>query len=81
VEVGRFGRVAFSGDMNSMLRFQLERGGNGTKHCRKMKCRQRARLGSMRRKSDMAQRCDDVDRTRGSTEEGKREEPTLVGLT
>jgi hypothetical protein len=43
-----------------MLRFQLEKGGNRTKRCWKMKQRQRARLVSMRKKCDTAQRRDDV---------------------
>jgi hypothetical protein len=29
--------VAASGGADSMLQFQLERGGDGTKHCRKLK--------------------------------------------
>jgi hypothetical protein len=67
--------------MDSIFWFQLERGGNSTKCCRKMKRRQRAHLSSMGRKRDMARRCDDVDRRRGSTGEGKGEEMTLVGPT
>jgi hypothetical protein len=41
------------------------------KHCRKMKRKQRACLGSMRRKRDMVRRRDDVDRRRDGSEEGK----------
>jgi hypothetical protein len=33
--------------VDSMLQFWLERGGDGMKHCRKMKQRRRAHLGSM----------------------------------
>jgi hypothetical protein len=43
-------RVADGGGADLMLQFQLERGGDGTKWCRKMKRRQRAHLGSMGRK-------------------------------
>jgi hypothetical protein len=46
-------RAAGGGGVDSMLRFQLERGDNGTKCCQKMKRGQRARLGSMKRKCDM----------------------------
>jgi hypothetical protein len=35
--LGSLGRVAGSGGADSMLRFWLERGGNGMKHCQKMK--------------------------------------------
>jgi hypothetical protein len=65
------GRVAGSSGVDSMLRFQLERGGDGTKCCQKMKRMQRARLGSMGRKRDTVQRNDDVGRMRGTTGEGK----------
>jgi hypothetical protein len=57
--------------VNSMLQFRLDRRGNGTKRCRKMNRRQRARLGSMGRKRDMVRRRDDVNWRRGGTEEGK----------
>jgi hypothetical protein len=40
-------RVACDGGVDSMLKFQLEMRGDGTKCYRKMKQRQRARLGSM----------------------------------
>jgi hypothetical protein len=53
-ESGCLGRVADGGGVNSILRFRLERGGDGTKSCWKMKRRQRARFGSMRRKRDTA---------------------------
>jgi hypothetical protein len=46
--------VAGDGGTDSMLRSQLERGSDTTRHCRKIKRRQRARLGSMGRKRDMA---------------------------
>jgi hypothetical protein len=64
-------RVANGGDVDSILRFQLERGGDGMKHCRKMKRRQRVRLDSMGRKRDTLWRRDNVGRRRGSTKEGK----------
>jgi hypothetical protein len=63
--------VAGGGGADSMLRFRLERGGDGSKRCQKMKRRQRAHLGSMRRKRDKARRHDDVGRMRGGTGEGK----------
>jgi hypothetical protein len=66
------GRVAYGGGANSLLQFQLERGSDGTKLCRKMKRRQRAHLGSMGRKRDPFWWRDDVSRRRSSTEEGKR---------
>jgi hypothetical protein len=46
--------MAGDGDVNSMLQFQSERGGDGTKRYRKIKWRQRTRLGSMERKHDTA---------------------------
>jgi hypothetical protein len=72
--------VASGSGTDSMLRFRLERGGDGMKHFQKMKWIQQARLGSMERKCDTAQWHGDVDREevhRG----GEREETTLVGLT
>jgi hypothetical protein len=54
-----------------MLQFWLERGDNRTKHYRKMNRRQRASLGSMRRKYDTVRRRDDVGRRKGGTEERK----------
>jgi hypothetical protein len=41
------GRVVGSGGADLMLRFWLKRGGDGKNRWRKMKQRQRARLGSM----------------------------------
>jgi hypothetical protein len=58
------------GDADSMLRFWLERGDDGMKHCWKMKRIQRARL-SMGRKRDTALRCGDVGRRRGGTGGGE----------
>jgi hypothetical protein len=81
VEIDWSRRVACSGDAYSIVWFRLERGDDGTKHYRKMKRRQRACLGSMARKCDMARPCNDVGQSRGSTREGKREETMLVGLT
>jgi hypothetical protein len=46
-ESGGPGRVAGNGSTDSMLRLWLERGGDMTKHCRKMKRRQQARFGFM----------------------------------
>jgi hypothetical protein len=45
--------VVGGGGADLMLWFQLNRGGNETKRCQKMKQRQRARLGSMEKKRDM----------------------------
>jgi hypothetical protein len=63
--------VADGGGGDSMLRFQLERGDNMTKHYRKMKRSQRARLGFIGRKYDMTWWRDDVGRMRGDTRERK----------
>jgi hypothetical protein len=63
--------VAYGGGTDSILQFQLERGGNGTKHCRKIKRRQQACLDSMERKRDTVWRHDNIDWRRGNTEEGK----------
>jgi hypothetical protein len=68
---GGLRKAAYGGGVYSMFQFQLERGADGTKRCRKMKQRQRARLGSMERKRDPAWWCDDVGRRRGDTGEGK----------
>jgi hypothetical protein len=65
--------------VNSMLQFRLERGGDGTKCCRKMQQRQRAHLGSMRKYRDTAQLCDDVDRRRDNTREGKKRRRRQLG--
>jgi hypothetical protein len=46
-------RVAYRAGVNSMLQFRLESGGDGTKHCQKMKQRQGAHLGSMGMKYNM----------------------------
>jgi hypothetical protein len=53
-ESGGSRRVAGCGGADSIFQFQLERGSDETKHCRKMQQRQRARLGSMGKKRDMA---------------------------
>jgi hypothetical protein len=47
-------RVTGGDGADSMLQFWLNRGADGTKHCRKMKRRQRAHIGSMGRKRNMA---------------------------
>jgi hypothetical protein len=73
--------VADDGGTNSMLQFRLERGGDRTKHYRKMKRRQRAHLGSIGRKRDRTRQRGDVDQRRGGTVEGKMKKTTLVGLT
>jgi hypothetical protein len=64
-------RVADSGGADSLLRFQLERGGDGIKRSQKMKLSQRARLSSMERKRDTARWRGDVSRRRGGTREAK----------
>jgi hypothetical protein len=56
---------------DSMHQFWLERGGDGMKRCRMIKRGQRARLGLMGWKHDMAQRHGDISQRRGGTEEGK----------
>jgi hypothetical protein len=81
VEVERSRWVVYGSDTDSMLQFQLEMGGDGTKRCWMMKQRQRARLGSMGRKCDMTRWYDDVGQRRCSIGEGEREEMTLIGLT
>jgi hypothetical protein len=63
--------VAGGGGVDSILQFQLERGGDRTKRCQKMKQRQRARLDSLGTKRYTTQRCGNVDRRRGVTGEGK----------
>jgi hypothetical protein len=63
--------VVGGGDADSIFQFRLKRGGDGMKHCQKMKRRQRTRLHSMERKCDTVQwRCD-VDRRRDDTVNGK----------
>jgi hypothetical protein len=42
------------------------------KHCRKMKRMQQTHLGSIERKRDTSQQCDDIGQRKGGTEEGKR---------
>jgi hypothetical protein len=44
--------VADGDGADSILQFRLERGDDRIKYCRKIKWRQRARLGSMGRKRD-----------------------------
>jgi hypothetical protein len=51
-ELGCPERVAGGGDADSMLRFWLEKGDDGTKRCQKIKWRLRARLVSMKTKRD-----------------------------
>jgi hypothetical protein len=70
-ESGGTVRVACDGGADSMLQFWLKRGGDGTKHCRKMKRRQRAHLGSMGRKRDTVRWHDNIGRRRGGIGEGK----------
>jgi hypothetical protein len=55
--------VADGGDAGSMLQFWLERGGDKTKYCQKMKQIQQTHFGYMRKKCDMAQQCGDIDAT------------------
>jgi hypothetical protein len=64
------GRIVWGSGVDSMLQFWLEKGGDRKKRCRKMMRRQRAHLGSMRRKRDTAWLRDDVDRRRGDTGDG-----------
>jgi hypothetical protein len=70
-ELDDLGRVANNGGADSILRFRLERGGDGVKRCQKMKRMQRACLGSMRRKKrDMVWWRGDIGRRTGGTGEG-----------
>jgi hypothetical protein len=62
-----------------MLQFRVERGGDGTKHYRKMKRRQQARLGSMERKRDTTWRRDDIGRRRCGIGEGKERRRRQLG--
>jgi hypothetical protein len=64
-------RVAYDGGVVSILQFQLKRGGDGTKRCRRMKQRQRTHLDLIGRKRDTVRRRDDIDRRKGGTGEGK----------
>jgi hypothetical protein len=73
-------RVAGGGGADLILQFWLGRGGDGMKHCQKMKRRQRARLGSMGRRHDMTQRhglCQPKERRHWG---GEREETMPVEL-
>jgi hypothetical protein len=55
-----------------MLQFELEREGDGTKYCRKMKWMQRAYLDSIGRKRDTAwRRRTDIGWRKDNTGEGK----------
>jgi hypothetical protein len=67
------------GGVNSMLQFQLESGGDGTKHCQKMKQRQGAHLGSMGMKYNMLRRHGDVCRRRDDTREEKERRQYQLG--
>jgi hypothetical protein len=60
VESGGPGRVTYGDGVNSMFQFRLERGGDKTKRCQKMKRRQRAHLGSTGSKRDTVRQRDDV---------------------
>jgi hypothetical protein len=62
-----------------MLQFRLERGGDTTKCCQKMKQRQRTHLDSVGRMHDTAWWRDNIDRRRGGTGEGKGMERCLSG--
>jgi hypothetical protein len=63
--------VTSGGGADSMLQFWLKRGGDKMKHCKKMKRRQQARLGSMGRKHDMGRQRGDIGQRRGGIGEGK----------
>jgi hypothetical protein len=74
--------VADNSDADSMLRFRLERRGDGMNHCRKMKRRQRAHLDSMGRKYDTVWWRGDISRRRGTQHRGgEMKEMMLVRLT
>jgi hypothetical protein len=65
------GRVSVSGGVDSMLQFQLQRRGDDTKCCWKIKWSQRVHFCSMGRERDTAWWRNDVIRRRDGTEEGK----------
>jgi hypothetical protein len=73
------GRVTDGDVADSMFRFWLERGDDGTKRCRKMKRRQRSRFGSMGSKCDTTRRRDDINQRRGGTGEGKERRRRQLG--
>jgi hypothetical protein len=77
-ELGCPERVAGGGDADSMLQFWLEKGDDGTKRCRKIKWRLRARLVSMKTKRDIAWRRRPEE---WRHQRGEREEMTPVKLT
>jgi hypothetical protein len=64
-------RVADSGGVDSMLRFQLKMRDDGTKRCRKIKRRQCDHIGYIERKRDIALQNDEVGWRRCTTEEEK----------
>jgi hypothetical protein len=69
------------GGADLIFRFQLKRGGDGMKYCRKMKRSQRARLDSIGRKRDTVRRRGNVaggDAALGK--ERKREETMPIRL-
>jgi hypothetical protein len=71
VGVGRFGEGSLPQWCGFNASVLAREGGDGIKHCQKMKWRQRARLGSMERKRDITQWHDIVDQRRDDTKEGK----------
>jgi hypothetical protein len=78
VGVGRSRQDGRWDGANLMLYFQLERGGDGMKCYRKLKRRQRARLGLMGKKHYTTRRRRPEERRHRG---GKMEQTTLVGLT
>jgi hypothetical protein len=70
-ESNSLGSVADGGGADSMPRFWLEKGGDGTKCCRKMKWRQRSHFDFMRMNHDMARLRDDINRRRCGTRDEK----------
>jgi hypothetical protein len=65
------GKVVDDSGIDLILRFQLERGCDGMKRCRKIKQMQRARLDSIGMKRDTVRWRDDVGWRRADTGDGK----------
>jgi hypothetical protein len=67
------------GGVNSILQFRLEKGDDATKHCQKMKRRQRTHLDSMRKNRDTVRWSGDVGQMRDDIREGKRRSQHQLG--
>jgi hypothetical protein len=80
-ELGDPGRITGGGGTDSMLQFQLERKGDGMKHCRNMKWKQQARLGSMEKRHDTVRRWAWSQPEERRHWEGKKDDTMSVGIT